>query len=217
MKGLLRDNFYAAYANAKALMGILLLAGIAVAIYPKEGIWLSYYMLCCLVGLNFVTLQDFHKGGFSRWEQYKLTLPVTRADIVRSCYAGHLFWMFAGGVFASVTAGLAVLLHGFVFDLWTDVLLIYIMGMSISLFMGAIFFPLLYARGEERKEASLMGSALFAVAIVLGLALLWNFLFGPRMTTAQIIGGGVIILFCAIAAYGVSYLLAVEVFHHKEY
>ncbi len=62
-----------------------------------------------------------------------------------------------------------------------------------------------------------MGSALFAVAIVLGLALLWNFLFGPRMTTAQVIRGGVIILFCAVATYGVSYLLAVEIFHHKEY
>lgn len=216
MKGLLRDHFYAAYANGKSLVRILFVAGIAiVAVYPKEAL-IRYYMLLCLVMISFVALPAFGKDGSCRWERYKLTMPVTRADIVRSCYVGQFLWMFAGILLSGVAVVLSVLLHGFLFDRSTDVWLIYVMGVSISLFMGAIFYPLSCLCGEEAKGASLVGSTFLAVAIVIGLAMLWNFLFGPVMAPAMISLGGAVILLCALAAYVGSFFLTVGIFRRKD-
>lgn len=217
MKGLLRDNFYAAYANEKVFMGIMFLSGIVAAVaHPNGNILIRNYMLCCLVGSAFVALESLYKDSSCRWERYKVTLPVTRADIVKSCYAGQLFWMLVGILFAGAAFGLSMLLHGYPFDLPTDILLIAILGMGIDLFMGAFFFPMLYLCGEEKKEVLLVIGCICAGSVTGGLIMLLNFLFKPKMTSAEIILAGVIVLVCAMAAYGVSCLLSIRIFCRRD-
>lgn len=218
MKGLLRDNFYAAYANEKVYFMIMLLVGIlGTVINPYEGMFIRNYALICLVGFSFVSLDSLRKDGSCKWEKYKLIVPVTRADIVKSCYIGQMVWIITGMLYMCVPVGLTIMLHGFPFDRSTDLLLILFIGMSVSFLMGAIFFPLFYLCGDERKEASLVISVLSAIAAVAGLVWLLNSLFGPEMTDIQIVLAASAILVCAILMFGLSYLLASVIFSKKEY
>lgn len=218
MKGLLRDNFYAAYANEKIWFAIMFLVGIIVTIViPDRSVFIRNYMLICLIGFSYVALDSLWKDSSCRWEKYKLTAPVTRVDIVRSCYAGQLIWLAAGVLFASVPVLLCIVMHGYPFDLKTDIWLIYIFGMSISLFMGAIFFPLFYLFGAERKEVSLLLAILSAIAVTVGLVALLNLLLGPGMTESRIFLSAFVILSCAVLAFGLSYLITIGIFNRKGY
>ena len=51
----------------------------------------------------------------------------------------------------------------------TDVFMLFVIGVGISLFMGAIFFPLFYVGGEERNEVFLVISLLCGIGFVMGL------------------------------------------------
>lgn len=216
MKGLLRDNFYAAYVNGKIWIAIMFLVGIVVTIVIPDGsIFIRNYMLICLIGFSYIALDSMQRESSCRWEKYKLTVPVTRADIVRSCYAGQLFWLAAGVLLASVPVLLCIVMHGYPFDLKTDIWLIYIVGISISLFMGAIFFPLFYLFGAERKEMSLLVAVLSAIAVIAGMAALLNFLFGPGTTERQIFLSALVILSCAVLAFGLSYLITIGIFSRR--
>lgn len=218
MKGLLRDNFYAAYANEKVYFIIMFLAGIFVAVVnPDTDVFIRNYMLICLIGFSFVALDSLRKDGTCRWEKYKLTVPVTRANIVKSCYIGQLIWIVIGILFSGVSVGLSVLLHGIMFDRSVDIALVFSIGTSISLFMGAIFFPLFYLCGDERKEVVLVISILSAIALAAGLVRLVNTLFGPKMPVWQILLSAFAVLICAALTFGLSYVLAVGIFRKKEY
>lgn len=218
MKGLLKDNFYAAYANEKIWFAVMFLLGIvAAAVIPDGSIFIRNYMMICLVGFSYVALGSLRKDDTCKWEKYKLTVPVTRADIVKSCYAGQLIWLAAGVLFGSVPVVLYIVMHGYPFDLSTDIWLIYMLGMSISFFMDGIFFPLYYLFGTEKKDVSLFVSILSAVAAIVGLIALLNYLFGPGMTERQILLSGLVMLSCAVLVFGLSYLITVGIFSRKEY
>lgn len=112
---------------------------------------------------------------------------------------------------------LSVALRGFPFDRTTDIFLLFVAGVGISLFMGAIFFPLFYIGGEERNEVSLVISLLGGVGLVLGLTALVNAPFPAPMTQAQILFGGAMIIGCALAAFGISCPVATCIYRRKEY
>ncbi len=108
------------------------------------------------------------------------------------------------------------MLHGFPFDRNTDVFMLFVVGIGISLFMGAIFFPLFYLGGEERNEVLLVISVLCGTGLVMGLTSLINTLFPAPMTTIQIISGGVMILASALLAFVLSCPLTVYAYHKRE-
>ncbi len=93
---------------------------------------------------------------------------------------------------------------------------LFVVGIGISLFMGAIFFPLFYLGGEERNEVFLIISLLCGIGIVMGLSTLINTLF-PKMTAPQLICEGIAILACSLLVYVLSYPLTVSIFKKKEY
>lgn len=119
--------------------------------------------------------------------------------------------------FAGMGAALSVALRGFPFDRTTDIFLLFVAGVGISLFMGAIFFPLFYIGGEERNEVSLVISLLGGVGLVMGLTALVNAPFPAPMTQAQILFGGAMIIGCALAAFGISCPVATCIYRRKEY
>ena len=94
---------------------------------------------------------------------------------------------------------------------------LFVIGVGISLFMGAIFFPLFYVGGEERNEVFLVISLLCGIGFVMGLTTLINTLFPAPMTTMQIILGGVIIFACALLVFVISCPVTAYVYHKREY
>lgn len=217
MNGLLKNNFYAMRSNGKVFSILMVLLGIfAVAMDNDVQTLIDGYMLLGMIGFSLCALTTPYKENVGKWSKYKLTTPVKRSQIVSSYYISQLLWLLVGMIFAGVGVSLSIALHGYPFDRNTDLLMLFVVGISISLFMGAIFFPLFYLCGEERSEVFLVISGLCGFGIVLGLSTLINILF-PHMTTFQIILGAGSIFAFALFAFLLSYPLSVWLFRKREY
>lgn len=214
MKGLIKNNFFAAYANAKMFSVFMLFAGIfAVAVISQS--LLIGYVLTGMVGFS-VNAAAVAKNEFaSKWGKYKLTLPVRRADIVKSLFANQMIWLVIGMGFAGLGTGLSWLLHGCPFDQPIDIFSMFALGISMSLFMGAVFFPLFYLGGDERGEVFLIISLLCAFAADFVIISIMNEVLEPG--TVNILLGGVVMVVCSLAAFALSCLLTVGIFRRKEY
>lgn len=217
MKGLLKNNFYAALSNAKMFSIVMVLLGICVIAKKQDvqGVLIGY-MLLGMAGFPVIAIAGLRKENASKWSKYKLTAPVRRIDIVKSYFLSELFGLAAGMMFAGIAVILSILLHGSVFDKDTDIFMVFVVGIGLSLFMGAIFFPLFYLAGEEGAEALIVVSLLAGVGVIMGASSLMNYLFGPHMTTFQIILAGAAILACSALAYLLSFPLSVCIFRKKE-
>lgn len=213
MKGLLKNNFYATLSSAKAFAAVMALLGIfAAAMDNRIPSLIIGYMLLAMVGFSFISVAGIGRENTTKWGKYKLAAPVTRPAIVKSYFAIHLLWLLVGGAFAGTGVALSVVLHGYPFDKDTDIFMLFVVGIGISLFMGAAFFPLFFWGGEERSEVFSIISLLFSAGMVMGLTTLLKMLFPSELTTWQAVLGGMVILACAAAAFAFSYPLAVRVF-----
>lgn len=218
MKGLLKNNFYASLSNVKIFSIIMLLLGVfAVAMDNKIPSLIIGYMLLGMIGFSLNSIASLRKENASKWCKYKLTAPVKRSAIVKSYFFSLLFWLVIGMVYAGISVVLSVMLHGYPFDRNTDILMLFVVGTAISLFMGAIFFPLFFLSGEERNEVLLVISLLCGIALVMGLTTIINIMFPAPMTTAQVILGGVIIFACALLVFVISCPVTAYVYHKREY
>ncbi len=218
MKGLLKNNFYATLSNVKVFSIVMLLLGVfIVAMDNKIPSLIIGYMLLAIIGFSLNSIASLRKESATKWSKYKLTTPVKRSAIVRSYFLSLLLWLIVGMIFAGIGVALSIMLHGFPFDRNTDVFMLFVVGIGISLFMGAIFFPLFYLGGEERNEVFLVISVLCGIGLVMGLTTLINTLFPASMTTIQVILGGVMILASALLAFVLSCPLTAYVYHKREY
>ncbi len=218
MKGLLKNNFYATLSNVKAFALVMLLLGVfIVAMDNKIPSLIIGYMLLGMIGFSFHSIASLRKECAGKWSRYKLTAPVKRSAIVQSYFWSMLLWLIVGMVFAGIGVALSIVLHGFPFDRNTDVLMLFVVGAAISLFMGAIFFPLFYLGGEERNEVFLVVSVLCGIGLVMGLTTFINTLFPSPMTTTQVILGGIIILVSALLIFAFSCPLTVCIYYKREY
>lgn len=218
MKGLLKNNFYATCANMKVFSIVMILLGIfVVAMDNKIPSLIIGYMLLGMIGFSFNSIASLRKESSTKWSRYKLTAPIKRSAIVQSYFLSLLLWLIVGMVFAGIGVAMSIMLHGYPFDRNTDVFMLYVVGIGISLFMGAIFFPLFYLGGEERNEVFLVISLLCSIGLVMGLSTFVNTLFPASMSTVQIILGGIIIVACALIVYILAYPLTVSLYYKKEF
>lgn len=218
MKGLLKNNFYATLANVKTFSIFMILLGAFVVVMDnKIPSLIIGYTLLCMIGFSLSSITSLRKENATKWSKYKLTIPVKRTSIIQSYFMSLLLWLIVGMVFAGIGVALSIMLHGFPFDRNTDIFMLFVVGIGISLFMGTIFFPLFYLGGEERNEVFLVISLLCGIGLVMGLTALINTLFPTRMTTIQIILGGVIILASASLAFVLSCPLTAYIYYKKEY
>lgn len=214
MKGLLKNNFFAVYANVKVFSIFMFLLGIFVVAVISQPLLIGYVLLG-MVGFSVNAISIIKKEFASKWGKYKLTLPIKRVDIVKSYFVSQLIWLIVGTLFAGIVVSLSWVFHGCPFDFRIDIITILALGISISLFVGAFFFPLFYLGGEERSEVFLVISLLCAVGIVLGITSVINFYLDPGLTT--ILLGATVLIVCSLLAFILSYPLTVNIYSKKEY
>ena len=203
MKGLFRNNFFAVWINAKVFLIFMLLFAIVVNIIPAQTLQM-YFIMIGIVGFSVIAATAIGNEFSSKWGKYKLTLPVKRTDIVKSLFLNQIFWIIVGTLFVGIATGLSYMIHGFSFDQFSGIFRLFILGISISFFMGAIFIPLIYLTGEDKIVVFLVISLLCAVGIA---AMLFNI---PLF-------GNVIIITCALLLFIVSYPLTISIFKRKEF
>ena len=177
--------------------------GIAVIIIPDQT-WQMYFIIIGIVGLAVNAATVIGNEFSSKWGKYKLTLPVKRIDIVKSLYINQLLWIMIGVLFVGIIIALSYLLHGITFEQFEGISGVLVIGISISLTMGAIFIPMVYLAGEDKTIVFLIISLICALGIA---TMLFNIpLFGPF-----------ILIGCSILLFIVSFPLTVGIFKKKEY
>ena len=213
MKGLLKNNVYTVWANVKVFSVFILILGIFVIAVRDQPLQISY-VLIGIVGFSVSAIVGAKNEFVSKWGKYKLTLPVKRTDIVKSLFLNQIIWMLVGTLFTGMGTGLSWLLHGCPFDQSIDALTLVALGVSISLFMGAMFFPLFYLGGAERSDVFLVITLLGAFGIDLVIITVINELLDPGITT--ILFGASALTACSLLAFVLSYLLSVHIFRKKQ-
>ncbi len=203
MKGLFKNNFLAVWTNAKIFLLFMFAMGIVVTIIPNQT-WQMYFIIIGIAGLAVNAATVIENEFSSKWGKYKLILPVKRIDIVKSLYINHLLWIMIGVFFVGIIIALSYLLHGVPFEQFEGISGVVVIGISISLTMGAIFIPMIYLAGEDKTIVFLIISLLCAVGIA---AMLFNI---PLFGTFILIG-------CSILLFIVSFPLTVSIFKKKEY
>lgn len=218
MKGLMKNNLSAVLANAKVFSVFLLLFGTFTVAVISQSLLIGY-VLSGIIGFSVCAIATAKNEFTSKWGKYKLTLPVKRSDIVKSLFANLIFWLLIGAVFAAIVVCLSWLFHGCPFDYPIDILSMFALGISISLFMGAIFFPCLCLSGAEKGEVFLIISLLGAFGIDLIIISITNDLL-PKLLApgiTAILSGNAILLLSSLFALALSYPLTVSLFRRKEY
>lgn len=217
MKGLLKSNYFATIVNAKVITVIMALL-CTLSIVIKSQILLISFVLLSMIGFAVISLASIRKESNSKWGKYKLTLPIKRAAIVQSYYLSLVFWLLWGIFIAGIGIALSILLRGFLFDKNTDIINLYVAGIGISLFMGAIFFPLFHWQGgEERSEAFLAISLILGIGMMIGVSTVINALFTKPMTILQTIKADILILLWAILVFVFSCLLTIHIYRKQDY
>lgn len=214
MKGLLKNNFFSVCSNVKVFTAFMLMLGIFVVAVISPSLLIGYALLS-IVGFSVIAVTGIKKEFVSKWGKYKLTLPIKRANIVKSYFISQLIWLSVGIVFAGTGISLSWLLHGCPFDKSIDTLLVYALGISVSLLTGAFFFPLFYLGGEEKSEVSLVISLLCGIGITLGIISILNFYLTPGL--AAVLTGAVVLVICSLLVFALSYPLTVRICKKKEY
>ena len=214
MKGLLKNNLYATLSNTKAFSGFMILFGIFVVAVVSQSLQIGYVMTG-IIGFSVNAIAITKNEFISKWGKYKLTLPVKRIDIVKSLFLNQIIWLLVGTFFVGIEISLSWLFHGCPFDQAIDVLAMFALGVSMSLFMGAVFFPLFYIGGEEKSEVLLIISLLCAFGIDFVIVSVVNDLLKPGI--ASIMCGALILIICSLLAFALSYLLTAKIFKKKEY
>ena len=203
MKGLFKNNFLAVWTNVKIFLLFMFAMGIVVTIIPDQT-WQMYFIIIGIAGLAVNAATVIENEFSSKWGKYKLILPVKRIDIVKSLYINHLLWIMIGVFFVGIIIALSYLLHGVPFEQFEGISGVVVIGISISLTMGAIFIPMIYLAGEDKTIVFLIISLLCAVGIA---AMLFNI---PLF-------GSFILIGCSILLFIVSFPLTVSIFKKKEY
>ena len=203
MKGLFKNNFLAVWTNVKIFLLFMFAMGIVVTIIPNQT-WQMYFIIIGIAGLAVNAATVIENEFSSKWGKYKLILPVKRIDIVKSLYINHLLWIMIGVFFVGIIIALSYLLHGVPFEQFEGISGVVVIGISISLTMGAIFIPMIYLAGEDKTIVFLIISLLCAVGIA---AMLFNI---PLF-------GSFILIGCTILLFIVSFPLTVSIFKKKEY
>ena len=206
MKGLLKNNYFATLDNAKAITALMVLL-CALGIVMKNQMLLISFTLFCMVGFSLISLVGSLKERGFKWDKYKLSMPVRRAEIVRSYFLSLLLWLVFGMLLAGSGIGLSLVIRGFLFDKPT----------GVSLFAGAIFFPLYCSSGgEERGEALLVISLLLGFGIIAAISSFINVRIPTPLTARGTIAVGIMILSAAVCVFVFSYVLTIRIYRRRD-
>lgn len=219
MKRLLKSCFYGIKGNLRVIAAIVLILG-GICLIIGEPSTVSLFPFLPAPVLAAAAIACLRRESASRWSRYKITMPVRRKDIVKSQYFTHCICALAGMVCAGVFLILVLAVHGNIYFYYgfRDMITLILGGGILALFMGAIAYPLYYLWGEEKTEIIIALSALGAVAAVLLLSMLINFIAGEGpVSDLEYYVSLVIILTIGAASYTGSCYLSVLIYERTEW
>ena len=215
MKGLLRNHYYKILSGLRILLIFILLAGALILLFGGGEDLLTAFLCLSVIAFPFISSIAVRKSGGGKWDQYILSLPVRRYEIVKSVFITQLITILIGSAISMVLFLASFAIHGFMFYRYVDVLLLFSSAIGTSLIMNAIFLPISYLDSSDRIEAVSIISLIIAVAAMTALITVINiFLEKPSNIQLAVFGVGILIL--SSAAFVLSYFLTVGIYSKKD-
>lgn len=216
MQGLIRNHYYKIVSNLKILLIFILLTGILILIFSgRNEIPLCAFLCLTVIVFPFISSIGLRKSNSGKWNQYILSLPVRRCEIVKSVFLTQGIIVLIGIMLSIVLFLTSFLIYGFAFYRYVDVVLLFSFAIGVSLIMNSIFFPVSYLDSNDRTEAISIISLIISVSIEVGLIAVINILLEkPTDTQMMIFGIGNLIL--SIAAFLLSYFLTVSIYSKQD-
>ena len=145
MRGLLRKDLYLALRYCRSML-LILAVFVGVSFMARENLFFAMYP-CLLCGMIPVTLMSYDER--SHWNQYSLTMPYTRGQLVGSKYVFGLMVDLA-----ALAASLAILAaRGAVFGENPTAGELFTMGelmLAVSLLSPSLCLPWMFKLGVEK-------------------------------------------------------------------
>ena len=215
MKGLLRNHYYKILSGLRILLIFILLAGALILLFGGGEDLLIAFLCLSVIAFPFISSIAVRKSGGGKWDQYILSLPVRRYEIVKSVFITQLITILIGSAISMALFLTSFAIHGFMFYRYVDVLLLFSSAIGTSLIMNAIFLPISYLDSSDRIEAVSIISLIIAVAAMTALITVINiFLEKPSNIQLAVFGVGILIL--SYAAFVLSYFLTVGIYSKKD-
>lgn len=217
MKGLIKNNYYKLISSLKLWLVLIILLGIATIVFDnKNTSLLMGFSYISIIGFSTSTLVGLSKNNSGKWNKYILTLPVERAEIVKSKFVTQAHVICVGIVFTGIVFITSILLHGFPFYKYTDIPMLLSVSIGISLLMSSIFFPISCIDTKDRIEVISIISLLVSVGIMMGIITALNILLEkPTDIQLTLISAGVILFSCI--CYFASYKFTSHRYLDKEF
>lgn len=216
MPGLIRNHYYKIVSNLKILLIFIFLTGVSILIFSGgEEMPLFAFLCLSVIGFPFISSIGLRRNNNSKWNQYILSLPVKRCEIVKSVFATQGITILIGSMLSVILFLTSFVVYGFAFYRYVDVVLLFSSTIGISLIMNAIFLPISYFDSNDRTEAMSIISLIISVALMVGLIAVINILI-KKPTDMQLMIFAIGNLVLSIAAFLISYFLAVSIYSKKD-
>lgn len=156
MSGLMLTNYYQVYRSFLAYIGLAILVSGIMLYFGDDNMHRMAAMLIILFAampaLEVIKIES--KTGY---DKYKLTLPISRINIVQSHY---LFYLAVAIIGVLASSGFFYVYNLFSTSQADNIFNIISFGTFIVLVAGAIVYPLLYVFGSEKSDAIVIGGAM---------------------------------------------------------
>lgn len=207
MIGLILKDFF---TQKKNLRTMLIFSLIFVGVFGFFNGQIGFVSSFILFFASILSLSAFSFDKYCSWDNYALTLPISRNKIVAARYLTVLLLM----CFAAAIAVLLILLLAQFKDTspWEFITSIYIM-ISFLLILLSVTLPIIYKFGIEHGRLLMIGLILVPFMII---QIAINS--GLQLPSAQLVKLlSVFSLPCALVCYGLSYNIAAKIYLNKEF
>ena len=216
MNGLIKNYYYKIVSNLKILLIFILLVGISILIFGgRNEVPLFAFLCLTVIGFPFISSIGLRKNNSGKWNQYILSLPVKRCEIIKSVFVTQFITVLIGSVLSMGLFLASFTFYGFAFYRYVDVLLLFSFAIGIILIMNAIFFPISYLDLNDRAEAMSIISLLISIAIMLGLVAVINILI-EKPSEIQLIIFSIGILILSSIAFVLSCFMTIKIYSKQD-
>jgi len=212
VKGLLKFSLQSSSGNFAIAMLVCLALGVALLVTGNATVYTFFVTVTITFPPMFFMMGSAGGGNSSKWERFRISMPVRRKDVIASNYLGVILTSLVGLPIFLVFSGLSVFLHADLTDLITSTALYeFTRFFCVALFTASIFYPLVNTIGGNKGEGLLMVCMLGGVGFILGVS--W---IGGRAELSESFVS-ILTITVSIAIYLISFVATQKIYAKRDF
>lgn len=212
MKGLIIKDLTYIKNYWKQYLLAFVLGLIPVSIIDYDPVTIQVIILMIFV---FTFNSNFGYDDYNNWNEYALTMPISRKDIVKSKYILALIFLVAGGIFGILISIIMNIVYKHNQNI-NEMLMTFSLGAIFFLVFLSIYLPMIMKFGSSKGKILLIIFLFTFISIIMQLLnkIVNHIHFTKGLDISLIIIIGFVI---SLILYGLSMLVSEKIMEKKEY